>query len=160
METEVKAAQPVYQVPTPAGAKVEAKEVVYTAGPGDPLSVDWHHHHFVSGVPTMVHSEHILSLVDTNPSFSFKGQDKAKELAAKQEAAAKQADAERAAILKSEADEMVARHKREADALAARHKAEVDRMASRAKDAPAPAPAAPIPVSDDEENEPAHSSGI
>jgi hypothetical protein len=143
METDVKAAQPVYQVPPPPTAKVEGKEVVYTAGPGDPLAVTWHHHRFVNGVPVMVRSEHILGLVDGNPSFSFKGQDKAKELAAKQAEDAKVSDAERAAVLKSEAAEMEARHKREADAMAARHKIEADRLASASKDTDAPAPVEP-----------------
>lgn len=130
METETKTA---YQVPTPPLAKAEPKEVVYTAGPGDPLATTWHGHRFVSGVPVLIKSEHILGLVDGNPAFSFKGQDKAKEAEAKNAEAVKQFEVEREAVLKAEADEMTARHKREADAMQACHKAELDRMTTRTK---------------------------
>lgn len=137
METDTKTPQPVFQVPPPPAAKVEGKEVVYTAQPGDPLAVDWHGHRFVSGVPRMIHSEHILGLVDGNPAFSFKGQDKAREAEAKNAEAVKQSETERTAVLKAEEDEMKARHKREADTMAARHKAEIDRMTTRTKSPPA-----------------------
>jgi hypothetical protein len=134
METEAKAAQPVYQVPSPPSAKPEAKEVVYTAGSGDPLSVDWHGHRFVHGVPRIVENDHILGLVDGNPSFSFKGQDKAKELADRQEADAAQAEKERAALLDMESQEMEARHKREREHLDAKIAREKEAMDARRGD--------------------------
>jgi|SRR5580693_5507676 hypothetical protein len=138
METDVKTAQPVYQVPKPPAAKPEAKEVVYTAQPGDPLAADSHGHRFVSGVPRMIENDHILGLVDGNPSFSFKGQDKAAELAKRQQEDAKRADDERVATLKMEAEEMAARHKSEADALKARHDRELAAMKARASPPAAP----------------------
>ena len=125
--------------------KIEPKEVIYTAGPGDPVAVDWHGHRFVHGVPRMVENEHILGLVDGNPSFAFKGQDKAAELAAKRETEAKQAEAERTAMLEMEAKAMEERHARERGELEAKIRREEEAMDRRYAEAKPKAPAEPEP---------------
>lgn len=115
----------------------KAQEVTYTAGPGDPLSVDWNGQRFVSGVPRHIEDDVLLGLVDSNPHFSFKGQDKAADAVKKNEAEAAQREKERVGRLDQEAKLLEVRHKHEVEQMEKRHARENDAMqAKKAADDP------------------------
>lgn len=106
----------------------KSASIVYVAGPGDPISVEWGGHTFVSGQAVTVTNPDIIARASTNPAFNVDGEDKAAD--AQKAAEDRQAEEEDAQLagLQNEAKAMEARHKQEQDTLAAQQASEADAL--------------------------------